>query len=263
MTKTSLEELMPDAPDDAIELLEKMLEYDPNSRLTAKECLEHKFFSDYTPKFFSKSKKPMFNTSPYANKNNKLLNSKFIRMNSKKFEDERKKSPIPTKTPVIDKPMVTKNLRYPQVGRIKNVSLDRGGFYMKNKPVKSPATSNSPNNSKGFSGNNSYANNRYGGAPLYQSKSIFPKKKVETKPSAVTIASLRMSRNLGGTAEEPYHDRKKETSLPSNITPPPVKVPNLTNQSLGMFQSSGLGAGGLGGGGLSRASGMSLGRHQV
>ena len=156
MSKVSLEELIPDAPKEAIDLIEKILEYDPNSRLTAKECMEHDFFADYTPKTFAKVPRPAFGKSPVSNKNNKLLNSKFIRMNSKKFEGERKKSPIYEKRREGEKPLVTKNIRYPQVGKIKNFSLDRGGFYMNNKPVKSPGTSNAPTSPKTFSVNKSY-----------------------------------------------------------------------------------------------------------
>ena len=36
-------ELVPNAPDDAHDLLSKLLTYDPNDRLTAREVLEHPF----------------------------------------------------------------------------------------------------------------------------------------------------------------------------------------------------------------------------
>ena len=44
LSKTSLSELIPDAPSEAIDLLEKMLIFDPNDRPTAQQCLEHSFF---------------------------------------------------------------------------------------------------------------------------------------------------------------------------------------------------------------------------
>ena len=37
MVNTPLDDLMPDAPKEAIDLLYKMFEYDPHNRLTAKE----------------------------------------------------------------------------------------------------------------------------------------------------------------------------------------------------------------------------------
>ena len=44
LTKTPLTELMPDASSDVIDLLEKMLIFDPNNRPTAQQWLEHEFF---------------------------------------------------------------------------------------------------------------------------------------------------------------------------------------------------------------------------
>lgn len=48
LTKTPLNELMPDAPPEAIDLLEKILVFDPYSRPTAQQCLEHEFFEGIT-----------------------------------------------------------------------------------------------------------------------------------------------------------------------------------------------------------------------
>lgn len=159
MVKTSFEELIPDAPKEALDLLEKMLEYDPNNRLTAKECLEHEFFGDYTPTATAKAPRAFMGHSPISNKNNQLLSSKYMRMSQKKFAMERKKSPTHDPTKKIEKPLVTKNMRYPQAGKFKNFSLDRGGFYMKNKPVKSPGTSNFPTSPKGPTINKSFGSN--------------------------------------------------------------------------------------------------------
>lgn len=44
MKKTHLSELMPDVPYEALDLLEKVLVFDPSNRLTAQQCLEHEFF---------------------------------------------------------------------------------------------------------------------------------------------------------------------------------------------------------------------------
>lgn len=90
MKKTPLEDLIPNASPEALDLIEKMFEYNPNARITAKECLEHEYFKDFVPVRFAKPKIMKINKSVMTNKNNKLLNSKFMRMSSKKFNLERK-----------------------------------------------------------------------------------------------------------------------------------------------------------------------------
>mmetsp|Transcript_7463 Transcript_7463/g.8465 ORF Transcript_7463/g.8465 Transcript_7463/m.8465 type:complete len:399 (+) Transcript_7463:26-1222(+) len=155
MVKTPLEDLIPDASREAIDLIEKMFEYDPNNRLTAKECLEHEFFDGFeVPKFnksFSKVSK-----SAMHNKNNKLLSSKFMRRSSKNFDLERKKSPIPTKND-ISKPSVARHIFKPQISNINmHPHARKPGFYSKNKPVKSPGTPASSDTSKGFLGGKNY-----------------------------------------------------------------------------------------------------------
>ena len=47
ITRKTWKELVPNAPDDALDLLSKLLTYDPNDRLTAREVLEHPFFAEY------------------------------------------------------------------------------------------------------------------------------------------------------------------------------------------------------------------------
>jgi len=49
--KKNLKELIPDAPDDAIDLMEKLFTYDPKIRLTALQVLQHPFLQElYDPK---------------------------------------------------------------------------------------------------------------------------------------------------------------------------------------------------------------------
>lgn len=43
--RKSLEVLLPTAPSDALDLIRKLLTYDPDQRLTAEEVLEHPFIS--------------------------------------------------------------------------------------------------------------------------------------------------------------------------------------------------------------------------
>lgn len=40
-------ELLPNAPEEALDLLSKLLTYDPNERLSAREVLEHPYFAEY------------------------------------------------------------------------------------------------------------------------------------------------------------------------------------------------------------------------
>jgi len=167
MKKTPLEDLIPEASAEALDLIERMFEYDPNNRITARECLQHEYFKDFTPIKFSKCKGMKINMSAMNNKNNKLLNSKFIRMSSKKLDPERKKSPFTSKTNEIVKPNFAKHRGNQKINKFSVMSKEyggftgkskenSGGFYIKNKPIKSPGTSNSSNNSKGFLINQNY-----------------------------------------------------------------------------------------------------------
>ena len=50
MERVPWEELIPTAPPDAIDLISKIMTYDPNERLNALEVLKHPFFKDlYDP----------------------------------------------------------------------------------------------------------------------------------------------------------------------------------------------------------------------
>lgn len=84
LISTPLNELMPNAPSDALDLLEKMLVYDPANRLTAQQCLEHDFFEGVdeveavsSPSSFADK------SSVISNQNNKLVSSKLMRLSSK------------------------------------------------------------------------------------------------------------------------------------------------------------------------------------
>ena len=108
--------------------------------------------------------------------------------------------------------------------------------------------------------------NKINGLPLYQNISM--SNSVSTRvtqglnngrksPKAGISALKQSSRNQNNTTVKESKP-KPNLGIYSDTTPPPSKMPNLHNQSLNMFQSTP-----LGGGGLSRASGMSLGRHQI
>lgn len=44
---TPLKSLFPGSPDHAIDLLEKLLKFDPSERITAADALKHPYFSEY------------------------------------------------------------------------------------------------------------------------------------------------------------------------------------------------------------------------
>lgn len=48
--KMPLKDLIPNASEVAIDLLSKMLVYNPDKRYTAEQCLEHEFFKDFKDK---------------------------------------------------------------------------------------------------------------------------------------------------------------------------------------------------------------------
>jgi len=52
-----LQELVPDLDSQGYDLLGKMLQYDPNKRITAKQALEHQYFSEFPKEVSSKTKK--------------------------------------------------------------------------------------------------------------------------------------------------------------------------------------------------------------
>jgi serine/threonine protein kinase len=148
MVKTPLEELIPNASPDAIDLLEKMFIYDPNERPTATQCLDHDFFLGFEAPIQIKKGVVMSSTKPMSNKNNKLLNSKLMRLNSKKFDHERISSPFISKTSDYDKGSSGKNIGYSKLNKMAPMKSEIGsGFYTKHKPIKSPGTPTSSTNS--------------------------------------------------------------------------------------------------------------------
>jgi serine/threonine protein kinase len=263
MTKTPLEDMLSGAPSEALDLIEKMFTYDPNNRLTAKQCLEHEFFEGY-----ERVKSPSSRSNPFninknlTNKNNKFVSSKFMRMNSRKFEHDRQPSPGISRTSEPDKSSAGKKLGYAKLGQMPGIRSDlSSGFYVKNKPIKSPGTPSSTNSQALYKGNKFNSKKLGGGLPLYNQSSVPVQNqnsmgKSSGSPKA-TVNSLRFSRN----SNQSMTNAKASTSM--NGAPAPVPVPTglSTNNSFSAYNNSTS----LGGGGLSRPSGMGagLGRHQI
>lgn len=157
MVKTPLEDLITNAPSEAIDLLEKMFTYDPNNRPTATQCLEHEFFAGFDAPIHIKSKASVSSPKSMANKTNKLLSSKLMRMNSKKYEHERQKSPYLSKTSEQGRDSSGKQFAYTKLNKMPPVKSEIGsGFYIKNKPIKSPGTPTSSTNSHALNIGNKY-----------------------------------------------------------------------------------------------------------
>ncbi len=71
---TSLATIIPNAPEEAIELMTQMMQFDPQKRPTAAQCLKHDYFKDFTPinasggsKYAGGSKKNFFNPANEIN----------------------------------------------------------------------------------------------------------------------------------------------------------------------------------------------------
>jgi serine/threonine protein kinase len=155
MVKTPLEELIPNASSDAIDLLEKMFIYDPNERPTATQCLDHDFFFGFEAPKQIKKGVVMSSAKPMSNKNNKLISSKLMRLNSKKFDHDRLHSPYLSKTSADKGSSGT--MGYSKLNKMAPMKSDIGsGFYTKHKPAKSPGTPTSSTNSIAMYKENKY-----------------------------------------------------------------------------------------------------------
>lgn len=173
LAKTPLADLMPDTPVDLIDLLEKMLIYDPNNRPTAQQWLEHDFFEGVNIESIA-SASDSFKNKIMSNQNNKLISSKLMRMTSKKYDLDSKdeKGTIYSKTSDSDKQASDKRININKFGGFPVVKNEIGsGFYVKNKPIKSPSTPSS-SNSQHFGTKPQFGSKiKYGGIP-YKKKEI-------------------------------------------------------------------------------------------
>ena len=103
-----------------------------------------------------------------ANQNNKLISSKLMRMTSKKYEFEAKeeKQTIQSKTSDSDKQSSDKRININKFGGFPGIKNEIGsGFYVKNKPIKSPSTPSS-SSSQHFGSKQQFGSKiKYGGIP--------------------------------------------------------------------------------------------------
>lgn len=89
---TSLKTIIPNASDEAIDLMEKMMQYDPQKRPTATQCLEHDYFKDFVPpmqtSIYGKSNKSFFNKTNEINSNLRKSSAVSKRLESRKSKLE-------------------------------------------------------------------------------------------------------------------------------------------------------------------------------
>jgi serine/threonine protein kinase len=112
---TSLSTIIPNASEDAIDIMEKMLEFNPQNRPTASQLLEHDYFKDYvspvqnsiagksTKSFFNKTNEINVRKSSAVSKRLESRKSKLESrgINKNSFYKQRQKNPdsIPSKPP--------------------------------------------------------------------------------------------------------------------------------------------------------------------
>lgn len=132
---TSLKTIIPNASDEAIDLMEKMMQYDPQKRPTAAQCLEHDYFKDFVPpvqnSIYGKSNKSFFNKTNEINNNLRKSSAVSKRLESRKsklesrginknsFYKNRQKNPnkIPSKAPANSYFNNPENAGLPSIGK--------------------------------------------------------------------------------------------------------------------------------------------------
>jgi serine/threonine protein kinase len=89
---TSLATIIPNATEEAIDLMEKMMQFDPEKRPTAAQCLEHDYFKDYVSpsqgSVYGKSNKSFFNPANEINSNMRKSSALSKRLESRKSKVE-------------------------------------------------------------------------------------------------------------------------------------------------------------------------------
>lgn len=89
---TSLSTIIPNASAEAIDLMEKMMQYDPQKRPTASQCLEHDYFKDFVApvqtSIYGKSNKGFFNKANDTTSNMRKSSGMSKRLESRKSKLE-------------------------------------------------------------------------------------------------------------------------------------------------------------------------------
>lgn len=207
-----------------------------------------------------------------SNKNNKMVSSKLMRLNSKKFELEQKESPFVSKTLESglgrDSSGGGKYISKPVFGKMPGVKSElNGGFYYRNKPVKSPGSSSSSASQSLIKQSNLTGSKKF--------KLNYSGSRIANK-APVTNAQFEISNKSNNTNNTNFglYDNSERRSSKAGIsmlkftpkatnaysTDDRAQVSNGTmpNSIINNSSITGLEGGGLGGGGLAK-----LGRHNI
>jgi hypothetical protein len=130
-----LKTIIPNASDEAIDIMEKMMQYDPQKRPTAAQLLEHDYFKDFVSpvqnSIYGKSNKGFFNKTNEINSNlrkssavSKRLESRKSKLDSRgvnknSFYKSRQKNPdrVPSKPPANSYFNNPTNAGLPSIGK--------------------------------------------------------------------------------------------------------------------------------------------------
>lgn len=177
-----------------------------------------------------------------------------MRMSSKKFDYDRDRvrSPALSKTTEPEKPSVASK-RFTYASQMTSGSR-----------IKSPGT-------PGSSGSQSYDQNKFGSKKLGIGISMYQNKMLGSVNSSQEYGGIEKRGNKVGISALKSNSRNQHRSVAdgrpslSIYAPPPAPVPSsITNGSaLNSSALNSLNNSALNGGGLTRGSGMKLGRHQI
>lgn len=187
-----------------------------------------------------------------------------MRLSSKKFDLERKESPQQSRTSESNKGTqisAGKSISKPIFGGMPGIKSEiSGGFYLKNKPIKSPGSSSS--SASEYIKGPKLTGTKFKGTPkdpkVSQKLNVKepPVKKMTANQSIYDISERRSSKTgISMLKFNPNSKYAHSTDEKDNV-PPPVPLPNSVLSSGGL--------GGLGGfGGLSKGGLGGLGRHNI
>lgn len=141
---TSLSTIIPNASDEAIDLMEKMLQFDPQKRPTASQCLEHDYFKDFVSptqnSIYGKSNKSFFNKTNEVNVRKSSAVSKRLEsrksklesrgINKNSFYKSKQKNPhaIPSKSPANSYFNNPTKAGLPTIGKDSSKGFGSGGM---------------------------------------------------------------------------------------------------------------------------------------
>lgn len=226
---TSLSTIIPNACEEAIDLMEKMLQFNPQKRPTAQQCLEHDYFKDFVSpvqnSIYGKS-----GSKGFFNKNNEVDST--MRKSSavsKRLESRKSK---------LESRGVNKNSFYKsrQQNGDKGSQPPANSYF--NKPIKAVLPNLEKDSSKGFAGRMMMGSGE-------RNRSL---------PSGKQSPGVAGSdSNSGGILGKYYKNNQGTAGAQEDATPSGVSKYNFNSDAYGLYGA------GAGGGGLSKGGAGGLG----